>query len=539
MSGSFSGTGGSGSPIKLPVSTGLEPTTPQLSSLRTSMVSSMEQLFLGPMPVQQFLDEFLSKVRTRTRSQATRKLEKDLFARAIPDRTPENKMYKPYMEFITDNGLIPGFKMVNTSFYVDKDMINAPRLKPDPSMYRQDLDVSEKITQFGELELHSELKGHNTDDAFVDPPEGVGRRSWQFESMTMAGSRSRGQLIHYATEWFARQHRRHAFTIFLFGTYVRFIRWDRAGAIVSEKFDYRSDCSFFVEFLWRFSHLDDAGRGRDPSVRRATLQEAEIAHRELEQWKPEAPRPVVVFTIPGEDGKNREFLAWGCLSEPRSLTGRCTRTYPVYEISTARKYLLKDGWRAYSLAKEAEILRTLRDEGVRYIPIYICGGDVINGATKTDLYVSVEEEEEAWRYIEAQAKGKNGDKATDTVEKAKEGLEDTAKDESRPSVQKLDGSWKCGEDWHRVTQRFLHRFISDVIGKPLKNFTSSRGMLRVVSHAFIASWDAYTKCGIIHRDISANNILITGVTGDEGILNDWDMAKKETDIVNSRRHERT
>ncbi|KAG6871965.1 hypothetical protein C0992_010030, partial [Termitomyces sp. T32_za158] len=238
---------------------------------------------------------------------------------------------------------------------------------------------------------------------------------------------------------------------------------------------------------------------------------------------------LVVFTIAGEDGEDREFIAWGCLSEPRSLTGRCTRTYPVYEIATEQKYLLKDGWRSHTLAPEAEILRDLRKEKVEHVPIYICGGDIADGVTKTDLYVTVEEADEGWQDT---AGGESHDHVT--VEEASEG--DKAKGKSHDSTPKLDGSWKCGNRWWRVIQRFLHRFISDVIGKPLNTFTSSKHLLLVVSHAFIASWQAYERCGIMHRDVSANNILITH---SGGILNDWDMAKKETDIQSSRRHERT
>ncbi|KAG6886861.1 hypothetical protein C0992_001970 [Termitomyces sp. T32_za158] len=265
------------------------------------MDTSMEQFFLGPMPVTQFLDEFLPETRSRIPKFST-----DLFAKAIADGLPENKMYKPYMDVITENGFIPGFKMVNTSFHIDDDMINSSRRKSDSSI---------------------ELQAHDTDDAFVDPIQGQDRSDFMFESRTMAGMASQSQLNHYATKWFARQHRRHAFTIFVFGNYVRFIRWDRAEAIVSEKFNFDNDCSFFVEFLWRFSHLD-------PFVRRATPQEAEIAHKELEEWPHE------------------------------------------------KKYLLKDGWRAYTLAPEADILRDLRKEKVEHVPTYIFGGDVIGGVTR-------------------------------------------------------------------------------------------------------------------------------------------------------------
>ncbi|KAG5337308.1 hypothetical protein C0989_009818 [Termitomyces sp. Mn162] len=152
-------------------------------------------------------------------------------------------------------------------------------------------------------------------------------------------------------------------------------------------------------------------------------------------------------------------------------------------------------------------LSCLRNAKVEHVPIYICGGDVQDGVTRTDLYVTAEEADEGWGDVPA-----------------------------APPSSKMDGSWKCGKSWWRITQRFLHRFVSSVIGKPLKNFTSSKHMLLVVWHAFIGHWQAYLRCGIIHRDVSANNILITS---DGGILNDWDMAKKEKDIQRSRRHERT
>ncbi|KAG6846281.1 hypothetical protein H0H93_014878 [Arthromyces matolae] len=245
-----------------------------------------------------------------------------------------------------------------------------------------------------------------------------------------------------------------------------------------------------MEFLWRFSHLDDAGRGRDPHVRRATPREADIAQRELDEWKPKDERPAIVFTIKGEDGKDRYFIGWSTISEGYSMTGRCTKAYPVYEEATNQKAFLKDAWRAHNLSPEAEILRELRDAKVEHIPIYMCGGDVEGSVTQTDLYITVEEANN-WGVNSA----------------------------------KRDGSWKRGRSWDMVTQRFQHRFVSDVIAKPLDKVENSKHMMLVFSQAFTAHRQAYERCEIIHRDISDNNIMITASGG--GILNDWDMAKKK------------
>jgi len=50
---------------------------------------------------------------------------------------------------------------------------------------------------------------------------------------------------------------------------------------------------------------------------------------------------------------------------------------------------------------------------------------------------------------------------------------------------------------------------------------------------------AYEKAQILHRDVSAGNILITD--NGSGILIDWDLSKKVTPDVDAkpRRHSRT
>jgi RIO-like serine/threonine protein kinase len=55
----------------------------------------------------------------------------------------------------------------------------------------------------------------------------------------------------------------------------------------------------------------------------------------------------------------------------------------------------------------------------------------------------------------------------------------------------------------------------------------------------MAHTDAYNKTQILHRDVSAGNILIT--EEGKGILIDWDLSKKVKDDADAkpRRHSRT
>ncbi|EPQ50667.1 hypothetical protein GLOTRDRAFT_13625, partial [Gloeophyllum trabeum ATCC 11539] len=62
----------------------------------------------------------------------------------------------------------------------------------------------------------------------------------------------RGQIINYAAEIFARQHRTHVFSLIILGEYVRLVRWDRSGAVFTERIPYVDEPQHLSEFLWRF-----------------------------------------------------------------------------------------------------------------------------------------------------------------------------------------------------------------------------------------------------------------------------------------------
>ncbi|KAG5641828.1 hypothetical protein DXG03_004131 [Asterophora parasitica] len=56
-------------------------------------------------------------------------------------------------------------------------------------------------------------------------------------------------------------------------------------------------------------------------------------------------------------------------------------------------------------------------------------------------------------------------------------------------------------------------------------------------HVVLAHRQAWELCNYVHRDVSAKNILVDA--NGRGILNDWDLAKKKSELDRRRRHERT
>ncbi|KAI0039913.1 hypothetical protein FA95DRAFT_1550265 [Auriscalpium vulgare] len=82
------------------------------------------------------------------------------------------------------------------------------------------------------------------------------------------------------------------------------------------------------------------------------------------------------------------------------------------------------------------------------------------------------------------------------------------------------------EDWASETWVFLrahHRLVLDTIGKKLKEFQSTRQLCLVLRDALLAHNVAFTAAKVLHRDISAKNVLI-GADG-VGVLIDWDLSK--------------
>ena len=225
-----------------------------------------------------------------------------------------------------DNNVIPGFKIINTSNHPDHQSRRGKKVKPDPSMYREEVNTEARVTQFENLELHFEFKVDTLSDLLKDPPANLQEKeAHQFVISNKSQKRKEclGQLASYATEWCTRQHRRFAFSIFIGDPYVRFIRWDRAGAMVSKMFDYRVNGQPLVDFLWRFTHLSPVQRGIDDTVQLANPEETELAKHHLAEWQNHYVWPVIVFKV--QDGDQmREFIGWGSRADAESLTGRAT-----------------------------------------------------------------------------------------------------------------------------------------------------------------------------------------------------------------------
>ncbi|KAH7906620.1 hypothetical protein BJ138DRAFT_1093898 [Hygrophoropsis aurantiaca] len=440
--------------------------------------------WIGPMPVAEFMEEYMACQNLEPIQDAS-----EVFSSLWQNgRSSENVLVENFVNIINISDRFPGFKLVNTGRRHDKN--SESKLKPDACVYTVDYDESGNRTDFRNLDMFLEFKPSDGQDLFND----LGASYVDFCTSDATKVDRRGQIIGYAAETSAKQHRTHVFSASITGKFARLFRWDRSGTAVTERFDYRERPALLLDFFRRYSRMSRTARGYDPTVRFATPAEEAIALTALaeegyeDRIDPKYPTTVLEIYDQAEN-ENKYFYVGRPEVEPSSLVGRATKAYIAVDAKTLAVVFVKDCWRVTSpgMEKEGDTLRKLNQAGVRHIPTLLCAGDV------------------------------GGDDA-----------------QSTKSYCLIDQPWRIGDQ--KLTPHSHYRQAVDVVGKTVHEITSSRQLVRVIHDAFIAHSDAFVLCRILHRDVSAGNILIGRDGG--GLLNDWDMSK-DIDSRDARQHDRT
>lgn len=226
-------------------------------------------------------------------------------------------------------------------------------------------------SELGYAELLIDVHGDPSNDYFADPGCLHGpTQSFipQLEEETERKRRDRawGEHIARVAEILARQHRTFAFSVALFGSRARLLRWDRVGCVVSQSFDIHENPELLCEFFWRFSAASDDGRGHDLTVEVARPEEEQLFHtiikeqvqyqlgihgvaldyavREHYQPRHVAAVNVIVENPHSSTHQNRRLLISRPVISPLSVTGRGTRGYWAVNIDTKHVVFLKDTW---------------------------------------------------------------------------------------------------------------------------------------------------------------------------------------------------
>ncbi|KAI0333045.1 hypothetical protein GY45DRAFT_1368798 [Cubamyces sp. BRFM 1775] len=475
--------------------------------------------------------------------------------------TPERKMYKPLVDALNQDWLLPNDRAISNPDTPDPDADTDEKI--DAGLYRRsDVAMVGKKTRWAYMELSIECK---TGDVRHDPFD-ESNPSGDHEDASAIRQDILGQIMCYSGYIFDYQRRIHHYTLIIFGRMVRIIRWDRAGVVATKPFDYVAHPELLLSFIWRFARMTPAQRGHDPTATRVARDSA-LGKLMLERARPPKlqaagtgvrtdkvdqkdsqactqattasaqttaqppttpaqptstpcqpttapPRPPIPGDHPRaafekslkgaatiwwrlrvDDAKGaRYFLVGNAHFRASGLAGRGTQTFIA--IDEADPYgpfvYLKDAWRVAhtGIEQEGKILERLNsnDDGgpVPFVPTVRCHGDVEDQMTRS---------QEIWR---------------------------------------LKNKGKSEEECPLKTHRH-YRLVVNEVGIPMSRFTNMEELVGLFELCIQAHGEAYNRKGLIHRDISAGNVLIYPrvVVGEDGVLledrepllADWELAK--------------
>ncbi|KAI0694171.1 hypothetical protein C8T65DRAFT_57867 [Cerioporus squamosus] len=487
---------------------------------------------LGPMPVQDFLDEFLP--RRSDEGRGSMLSSEDAFS-TVPTRGDSSAdIYRPLIVALNKRSIkqsrCPGFVFED----VASRSVHPRRLghmKPHICCFVTE-HAGEALgadntsrAELGFTELFLQVNPDPAHDFYHDPPataNPVVRAAHHFGQdydpeddvpvHVLESGKALGQHIAYVQEVFARQFRIFFFTVSLAGSRARLLRWDRSGCVVSESFDIRERPDLLCEFLWRFSQASVISRGHDTTVEDALPEHEDLFRRLVEEEtglqlgfvgeqleraiaQHYEPGKVMIVHVPaeGETLRDRQYLISRPVMSAFSVAGRGTRGYWAVDVSRRAVVFMKDTWRSRSSDElEGDTLCHLNAAGVRNVPFLVAHGDVLCA----------------------------------THESCRTEYQTTKTDEYASQA------WVCrvGDKSARITRRRHYRLVLGPVGYDLRFFEGADELLHATYDAFIAMVDALRKDSRIHRDISAGNVILARERGSEpnsrrkGCLIDWESS---------------
>ncbi|TFK88460.1 hypothetical protein K466DRAFT_450372, partial [Polyporus arcularius HHB13444] len=410
---------------------------------------------------------------------------------------------------LNSSKLFPNHLFVATPYKADP--VDPTRQAIDCGMYHKKLPPKEDLgsetaemtynrrVNWSRLEMGIECKLKRTDqDPFDD-------RSADGEPVAAARKKALGQILSYAELVFKHQQRTSQFMVLFLSHYARVVHFDRSGVYTTHKFCYKTEGALLSDFLVRYSRLQPEHRGLDTTAQRieadsplglAMVKWGEDSNAEdhvkklfknsldsswawwklqvhVEKKHPNQPLPRIEV---------QEFVVGKPHFQAGGVACRGTRGYVAVRLDEKGELhgpfvYLKDAWRVDhpGIEREGNILQTLNDNTVPFVPTLVCHGDVPGQVTRSQA---------VW---EEANKGK-----------------------------------KC-----RMKKHQHYRVVVAEVGKPLDQFDRGYTLVKAVMFCIVAHAAAYKKAGIVHRDISTGNMLLyknsDGVW--VGLLNDWELAK--------------
>lgn len=182
-------------------------------------------------------------------------------------------------EAVNSSRVCPDFKLVNVTGLYKGTTVDERRNTFEVMLFEaKDVKSGRALkAAWAHCGVYLEIKPFKTYSAFSDA-EGE-----PLEKPDGKSPETCGQLIDYAATLMNVQHRTHLFIVEICGDYARFIRWDRAGAVICKQFSLSKKPHLLAAFFRQYSKLSPRERGFDPTARRASPAEYEALQEAVQR----------------------------------------------------------------------------------------------------------------------------------------------------------------------------------------------------------------------------------------------------------------
>ncbi|KAI1109557.1 hypothetical protein F5Y14DRAFT_444609 [Nemania sp. NC0429] len=335
-------------------------------------------------------------------------------------------------------------------------------------------------------------------------------------------SKAHLDIARYVKEVFTAQPtRRFVLAFTLCGSWMRLWEFDRLGGIASEKFNINKDGQHFVSTILGFLWMDYEALGFDPTI----IKSEHRQYIEI-QW----------------NTRKERLILDGLIRRAHSIVGRATICWKAYlEGDKSRPFVIKDSWQFTERDEEGELLQKATRQGVTNVARHHCHETVRIQARDDDIQANVRrglDITKASNYRAGRAHKPRHLAVEDISRDSSVGSKRSSSQTSAllpPSKRSRSGSaspTKRGSasptrpDGEPLPNRIHRRIVLCDYGEPIYK-ASSRAALLAALEGCIQGHESLYRAGLLHRDISINNLMINKGNKDSSLssfLIDLDLA---------------
>lgn len=346
-------------------------------------------------------------------------------------------------------------------------------------------------------------------------------------------------LATYAREVFRKQDRRFVLGFTLCGSRMRLWHFDRSGSCGSSSFDINQDGLIFTRVMLGYYLMTDEQLGLDPTIQGL----------EGEQY--------VEIT---RDGQVERLILTALIQKQAAIVSRATTCWRAYRDTdkTKEPLIVKDSWQYEERPEEGLLIKEVTNGGVENIARYYHHETVRVDGEIDDTLGSVRRgliegcgrtsfRQKAFKRPEAFASESQGTAVTGQIQQpplSRKRSSSPAQLEPRSPTKRPRSSVLLRDPGKPLHNRIHRRIITRDAGKHIYEAKSLRaiinGFLGAIHgeyggtsiHNIQLTWpghESLLNAGILHRDISVGNIMLTE-NEDDGFLIDLDLAIKISDI---------